>query len=86
MSGMVSAVVTWEKGLLVARLSDGQIFSSADSTTLADLLLGAGIEADAVTMPDWRAGEEAPLAGQRMAIFRRMRRATLDRGQSSTPS
>lgn len=82
----VSAVVTWEKGQLVARLSDGLTFSSADSATLADLLLGAGIEADAVTMPDWRAGDEAPAAGQRIAIFSRMRRAALERGQSSTPS
>ena len=81
----VMAVVTFEAGLLVARLSDGSTLASADSASLADLMLRAGVEADAVTMPDWRAGDEAPTAGQRIAIFGRMRRAALERWQSSTP-
>jgi hypothetical protein len=38
-------------------------------------LLAEGVSADDVRMPDWREGECAPTAGQKLAIWDRMRAA-----------
>lgn len=41
---------------------------------MAELLLAQGVHADGVHMPDWRAGDCAPSAGQKVAIMGRMRK------------
>ena len=66
-------IITREGEHLVARLSDGRVLRHPDTIALADLLLAAGVTADDVQMPDWREGDIAPMVGERIAIFHRMR-------------
>lgn len=65
-------VVTSEGEDLVARLSGGRELRHEDAEALADLLLAAGVTANDVRMPDWRAGDIAPCTGHKIAILGRM--------------
>lgn len=58
---------------LVAILVDGRRLMHADAIALAEMLLGAGVKADQVQMPDWREGDCAPSSGQKIALLARMR-------------
>ena len=59
---------------LVATLVDGRRLVHADAIALAQMLLGAGVKADQVQMPDWREGWDcAPSSGQKIALLARMR-------------
>ncbi len=70
-------IITREGEHLVARLSDGRVLRHPDTIALADMLLAAGVTADDVQMPDWREGDIAPMVGERIAVFHRMRQAQL---------
>jgi hypothetical protein len=72
---MIKAFVTCDGEQLIARLDDGRVLRHHDAVSLANLLLAAGVIADNVRMPDWRAGDIAPGRGQCIAIFHRMRAA-----------
>jgi hypothetical protein len=58
---------------LVAALPDGRQLRHTDADELAKLLLAEGVNVDDVRMPDWREGESTPSAGQKLAIWSRMR-------------
>ena len=68
--------ITREGEYLIARFDDGRVLRHPDTIALADMLLAAGVAANAVQMPDWREGDGAPSSGERIAIFHRMRQAT----------
>ena len=70
-------IITREGEHLVARLSDGRVLRHPDTIALADMLLAAGVTADDVQMPDWREGDIAPMVGERIVLFHRMRQAQL---------
>lgn len=60
--------------MLMAHLEDGRLLSHMDARRLADLLWKSGVTAAEVTMIDWHEdAEHAPLAGQRVAIYARLR-------------
>lgn len=67
------ATVTLGSDGLEAALSDGRRLHHPDAVAMAELLLAQGVDADGVHMPDWRAGDCAPSAGQKVAIMGRMR-------------
>ena len=69
--------ISSQDGFLVARFGDGRELHHRDAVSLADLLLAEGVDADDVSMPDWRDGDIAPGVGRRIAIFGRMRTACL---------
>lgn len=69
----VTATVLLIHGVLAAHLSTGEVLQNPDPVALADMLLAAGLTAVAVRMPDWRVGDRSPLAGQKIALMRRMR-------------
>lgn len=54
----LQATVTLGAGGLEAVLSDGRMLHHPDAVAMAELLLGQGVHADGVHMPDWRAGYE----------------------------
>ena len=60
-------------GLKLAKASQGE--QDRRVREAADMLLAAGVTADDVQMPDWREGNIAPMVGERIAIFHRMRQA-----------
>lgn len=66
--------VTLEGDELVAVLPDGRTLANADPIRLAELLLAEGVTAGQVQMADWQEGDMAPLAGQKTAIYARLRR------------
>ena len=70
---ILQATVTLGPGGLEAVLSDGRRLHHPDALAMAELLLAQGVHADGVHMPDWRAGDRAPSAGQKVAIMGRMR-------------
>jgi hypothetical protein len=71
----VTAMVLLTHGGLAAHLSTGEIVQNPDPVALADMLLAVGLTAQSVRMPDWRVGDRAPLAGQKIALMQRMHRA-----------
>ena len=71
----VTATVLLMHGVLAAHLSTGETLQNPDPVALADMLLAAGLTAQAVRMPDWRAGDHAPLTGHKIALLQRMHRA-----------
>lgn len=73
----LKAHITYEHGELVARLSDGRQVARQHADELAELLTTFGVAADHVYMPDWRAGDVAPLTGQKIAILSRLQRASV---------
>ena len=69
----LQATVTLGSDGLEAALSDGRRLHHPDAVAMAELLLAQGVDADGIHMPDWRAGDCAPSAGQKVAIMGRMR-------------
>lgn len=76
----VTATVLLTPAGLAAHLSTGEVMNNPDPVALADMLLAAGLTAQAVRMPDWRGGDHAPLAGHKIALIQRLRRGSLDPG------
>ena len=70
--GVTAMVVLTRRGL-TAYLSTGEVLQNPDPVALADMLIAAGLTAQAVRMPDWRAGDDAPLTGHKIALMQRMR-------------
>jgi len=70
---ILQATVMLGAGGLEAVLSDGKRLHHPDAVAMAELLLAQGVDADGIHMPDWRAGDCAPSAGQKVAIMDRMR-------------
>ena len=58
---------------LVATIDDGREFSDASAFALAKKLRQAGIFASEVCMPDWREGDLAPSASQKIRVFHCLR-------------
>ena len=77
----VTATVVLTHGVLAAHLSTDQILQNPDPVALADMLLAAGLTAQAVRMADWRAGDDALLTGQKIALMQRMRHGLSKSGQ-----
>ena len=77
----LTALVLLTHGGLAAHLSTGEIVQNPDPVALADMLLAAGLTAQAVRMPDWRAVDRAPLIGHKIALMQRMRQGSLELGR-----
>jgi hypothetical protein len=60
--------------VLVAECESGLHLSHADATELAELLWVNDVTSEEVSMIDWHEDvERAPLSGQKMAIYQRLR-------------
>ena len=77
----VTATVLLTHGVLAAYLSTGEVLKSPNPIALAHMLLAAGLTAQAVRMPDWRAVDRAPLTGHKIALMQRMRHESLEPGR-----
>lgn len=77
----VTAMVVLTHGVLAAYLSTDEILKNPDPVALADMLLAVGLTAQAVRMADWRAGDDAPLTGHKIALMQRMRLGPLGPGR-----
>ena len=77
--GVTATVLLTHSGL-AAHLSTGEVLQNPDPVALADMLLAAGLTAQAVRMLDWRAGDDAPLTGHKIALMQRMRQGLLAPG------
>jgi hypothetical protein len=60
------------RGLLVGTFDDGVTIENADPRELANCMFAAGARHGHVAMPDWRAGETAPAAGEKIAFNHRL--------------
>ena len=59
---------------LVAELANGVLFSHVDAVCLADWLWNQGVTVSEVLLIDWHEdAERAPLSGQKIALFQRLR-------------
>jgi hypothetical protein len=76
----VTATVLLTPAGLAAHLSTGAVMNNPDPVALADMLLTAGLTAQAIRMTDWRAGDHAPLTGHKIALMQRMRHGSLGPG------
>lgn len=68
----MKAYVTYDNGELRAALDDGREIRAADPHELADRLFAAGVTKEEVAMPDWRAGDQAPHGGAKIALYARL--------------
>jgi hypothetical protein len=60
--------------MLVAKLESGSRLSNIDTNLLADLLWAQNVTASEVTTVDWHEdADRAPLNGQKVAIYQRLR-------------
>lgn len=70
----VKAQIHLSGNVLVAALGDGSILQHWDASKLADLLWANNVTAADVTMIDWHQNADtAPLGGQKVAIYHRLR-------------
>ena len=68
------ATIYLTNDILVAEREDGLCFSHADALQLADLLWANDVTSSEVFMIDWHEdAERAPLSGQKVAIYQRLR-------------
>lgn len=70
----VRATIYLANDVLVAQREDGLRLSHADAVQLADLLCANHVTSSEVFMIDWHEDAElAPLSGQKVAIYQRLR-------------
>jgi len=70
----VRAKIFLDGDFLVGELDDGHRLSHADAESLADLLWTHGVTSAQVLMIDWHQdAARAPMSGQRIAIYQRLR-------------
>jgi hypothetical protein len=60
------------RNVLVSKVDDGTSYEASDPRVMADWLFSMGIRPGQVDMPDWRAGENAPTSGQKIALNARL--------------
>ena len=80
LDGVTATVMLTPSGF-TAHLSTGEVLKNPDPVALADMLVAAGLTAQAVRMPDWREDDHAPLTGQKIALIQRMRHGSLGPGR-----
>lgn len=55
-------------------LATGETFETSNAHEMADRLFAAGVRHGQVSMPDWREGDVAPTASEKIALNHRLNR------------
>ena len=70
----MNATIYLANDTLVAECGDGLLLSHTDAVQLADLLWANAVTSSEVFMIDWHEDpERAPLSGQKVAVYQRLR-------------
>ncbi|WP_133467268.1 hypothetical protein [Herminiimonas fonticola] len=70
--------ISFDEGILVATLPNGETLESADAIILASLLVKAGFQSEDISHIDWHSDmDRSPSAGQKIAIHQYFRKHSI---------